>query len=119
GLDGATPAEAFTRLLSLPDAEARLLPTLVAPERFDEYLFLRTAFSAYGPRSTEALEREFDKASGLRKALLLSLYRLTTASDAVKAAAKALKDRDWRVRREALATLGFLFNHERGEEPGR
>ena len=119
GLDGATPGEALKRLMSLSPGHAELLPALAAPSRFEEFVYLRTVFAAYGPRGAKALTKEFESAGGLRKALLMSLFRTTTAQDGLKAATKALKDPDWRVRREALGALGFLFDREGGEEPGR
>lgn len=119
GLDGRTPAEALARLLSLPDAEAALLPELVQPERFDEFIQLRVVLPAYGRRLAEALAKGLARSSGLRKALLLGFYRSLPAEEGVQASQGAARDRDQRVRREGLGLLGSLFDHQRGEEPGR
>ncbi|MBI5200471.1 MAG: hypothetical protein HY925_02695 [Elusimicrobia bacterium] len=119
GLDGRTPTEAMNRLLSLPDAEAALLPGLLSSDRFEEFLFLRIAIAAYGPRLVPAMEQAVASAGGLRKALLLSLFRSAPAEPGVKAALAVWRERDWRVRRESLGTLASLLDREGGEEPGR
>lgn len=119
GLEGDTPREALSRLLSLPDVEAGLLVELVAPERFDEFVYLRTLIPAYGRRIAPALAAAVAGTSGLRKALLLGFFRQFPAEEGSKAALAAASDPDWRVRREALGTLGSLFDRELGEEPGR
>lgn len=119
GLDGRTPGEALTRLVSLPETEAALLPGLLSPERFDEFLFLRTVAAGYGRALAPSLSKAIASAGGLRKALLLSLLRSVPAQAAIPAALAAWRDRDWRVRRESIGVLGSLLDRELGEEPGR
>lgn len=113
------PRGAARRLFSLPEKEFPALAALVAPEQFNEYLWQRLIFSAYGKSAASSLTAELTKSRGLRKALILGLMRHLPADQALPAAAGALKDPDWRVRREAAALLGYLFGKDTGEESGR
>ncbi|MBI4423123.1 MAG: hypothetical protein HY554_05320, partial [Elusimicrobia bacterium] len=119
GLDGRTPFEALARLLSLPDAEAALLPGLLAPERFDEFIVLRTILPAYGRKLAKPLASELARSTGLRKQLLLGFFRGLPAAEGSAQAAAAWRDADVRVRREAAGILASLFDRQLGEEPGR
>lgn len=119
GLDGRASGEALNRLLSLPDSEAALLPGLLSPDRFEEFLFLRLVTAAYGRKLVAMLEAAAASSSGLRKALALSLFRNVPAEAGVKAALTVKRERDWRVRRESIGLLGALLDRAGGEEPGR
>lgn len=119
GLDDRTPGEAFSRLLSLPDSEAAMLPGLAATEHPDELAQLHALLPAYGRRVVPALERAAAAAGGRRRAMLLALFRLLPAREGFMAALAAADEPDRRVRREALELLGSLFDRSVGEEPGR
>ena len=120
GLDQGTPMETAAALLSLAPEEGAALAGLLSPERFDEFIWLRVFLPAFGRSAAQAVLREIQAGGpSLRRALLVGVLGSSRAADGVPAAAAALKDPDWRVRRAGANALGTLFDREEGEEPGR
>jgi HEAT repeat protein len=118
GLDGAGPRAAVTKLLALgPGAAPSLLPRLT-PERFDDSLWVRLAFSAWGHGGADALLLAPGRPAAPLRAWRAAALSFTTLR-AKPLLDKALADEDWRVRRAAALSLGTLLSREEGEEPGR
>lgn len=119
GLDGQTQGLAASQLLSLSSQDGAELARLIDPDRFDDLLWLRLAIPSYGTTTQAALLKEWENASGIKKASLLGFFAHLPVSLALQPALSSLGDKDWRLRRTGAAILGGLFNREEGEEPGR
>jgi HEAT repeat protein len=119
GLDSQAPAKALDRLCSVPPTRAPELVRLLSSDRFDELVWLRPVLASHGDAASAAAAAEIASSSGTRKALLVDALQFGSPERALPPARAALADSDWRVRREAAAALGVLFDIERGEEPGR
>lgn len=114
------PAEsAALGLTALDEADAPALASVLDPDRFDELVWARVAAAGLGPAAARAAATEAAKASGVRRAALLDWLRFGRAEDVLPEAEKALRDPDWRLRRQAVSVIGSLFDDEGGEEPGR
>lgn len=114
GLDDETAMKAAVLLAASPYG-ATLLER-VDPDNFNEFVWLRTLLPGW-PKAP--LAAAVKKAKGLRRALLLGLYRSRPAAEALPAALSQAGASDWRLRREAAGIIGSLFGRQWGLEAGR
>jgi len=114
------PAETAARGLSaLTARDAPALAAALDPDRFDELIWARLGAASIGPAAARAAAAEAAKSQGARRAALLEWLRFGRAVDGLRESERALRDPDWRVRRQAAFVLGALFSEEGGDEPGR
>jgi len=114
------PAEsAALGLTELADDDAPALARALDRDRYDELLWARLAAAGLGPAAARAAAEEAGSAQGERRAALLDWLRFGRAEEALPPLEAALRDPDWRARRQAALVLGALFGVEGGEEPGR
>jgi HEAT repeat protein len=114
------PADGAARgLASLNADDAPALASLIDPDRFDELIWARLAASSLGPAAARAAAAEATHATGTRRTVLLDWLRFGRAEEALPVAEAALRDADWRVRRQGAVLLGALFGNEGGDEQGR
>lgn len=114
------PSQGAARVLSeLAEEDAPVLASLLDIDRFDELLWARLAAAGIGPAAAKAALREAAGSSKTRRAALLEWARFGRARDGLPAAAEALRDPDWRVRRQGAFLLAALFGEEGGDEPSR
>ncbi|MBI5624675.1 MAG: HEAT repeat domain-containing protein [Elusimicrobia bacterium] len=118
-LESGVPRMALAELFRTPDQDLAHLEAALSAERFDEYLWLRVLLAGFGPQVLDWAKGSFDKTGGTLRSLILQSARYAKAQDALPMLEAALKDEDWRVRREAAGALGHLFSQEQGDEPGR
>lgn len=118
-LDSAGTLAAAKELLRWDKDRAASLPTLLAPEDFDGWVWLRVLIPARGRELKDSLKKEFAAAKGLRRALVLGQLGRLPLKDAIEEALDGLKDSDWRVRQTAAGILGRYLDKGKGQEPGR
>jgi HEAT repeat protein len=118
-LETHVPRQALLELFRLPGEDLPLLEAELSADRFDEYLWLRVLLAGFGPEVAAWAQKVYDAAGGTHKALILQCSRYGRLADALPLLARAIKDPDWRVRREAAGSIGYLFSREQGDEPGR
>ncbi|MBI5208817.1 MAG: HEAT repeat domain-containing protein [Elusimicrobia bacterium] len=119
GVDAELPRAALRELSLAGDADLPHLLRLVSPDRFIEHLWLRVLLAAEGPAVADWAGQELGRSRGTSKALLAHLLRYGRAEQGLRLLRPALADPDWRVRREAVSSIGYLFDREEGDEPGR
>lgn len=119
GLAPEAVGRAVEKLAQTPEAEAAALVSNVAPERFDELLWIRILACALGRPAGQAAAAAIGQASGLKRALLVGLLGTSPIDTALDPALAELRSSDWRVRKQAAAVIGSLLDSSRGEEPGR
>ncbi|MEK7390050.1 MAG: hypothetical protein AAB036_10165 [Elusimicrobiota bacterium] len=114
------PAETAARALAgLSASDAPALAEALDVDRFSELMWARVAASGLGPAAARAAAAEAASAQGVRRAALLDWLRFGSAADVLPQAEKALRDLDWRVRRQGASVIGSLFADDGGVEPGR
>ncbi|MBI4676514.1 MAG: HEAT repeat domain-containing protein [Elusimicrobia bacterium] len=118
-LDAQFPRAALRELFRTPAEGLPHLRAALSPDRFDEYLWLRVLLAGFGPEVSAWAASEFDRSSGTYRALLLQAARYGRLGQALPWLSRAIEDGDWRVRREAAGSIGYLFDREEGDEPGR
>lgn len=119
GFDNAGAIEAAERLVRGDRAELPGLLERLDPDDFGKFLWLRSLLPGFGAALKKPLKAALGKATGLRRALLLSFYRGLPVEDAWAAARAELGASDWRVRRESAALVGSTLARQRGLEAGR
>lgn len=118
-VDEQVPGEASRRLFALAPEESPRLAALISSDHFMEFIWLRPLLAAMGGQAAEALKAELAASSGTRRVLVLGSLRYFPVETSAPESMAGLKDPDWRVRREAAMALGYLFDREQGDEPGR
>ncbi len=114
------PAQAATiALVGLPASDASDLAALLDADRFDELVWVRLAAASLGPAAARAAAREYPRARGARRAALLDWLKFGALAESLPVARSALRDADWRMRRQAAFVIGTLFDDAAGDEPGR